>query len=202
MAKTQRQKHVKPCADTHWFKFDFECTAACVAFVLSFRMVLREHWKLVHKTEVVTKTKRKRGRTAKTLALWYEYHVKARAEDKPLLKYSGCGHTVYTDLEFRKTCWKRQGSGASACMRERRLKLNVPSIDVEIVIAPASARRRGNTTQEKQMRPPSDKAPQGLRTCLCVSRSGQTKRSSREVLQPHRLWGGSVAELAVSFLVP
>ena len=115
-------------------------------------MVAREHWKLVHKTELVTKTKRKRGRTAKTWAFWYEYHVKARAEDKPLLKYSGCGHTVYTDLEFRKTCWKRQGSGASVCTRERRLKLNVPSTDVEIVIAAASAWRKWNTTRDNQIR--------------------------------------------------
>ena len=136
----------------------------CFAFVLWVRMVAREQWKLVHKTELGTKTKRKRGRAAKTQAFWYEYHVKARAEDKALLQYSGCGHAVYTDLEFRKTCWKGQGSGASACTRKRRLKLNVPSTGVEIVIAPASACRKRSTTQEKQKRPPSETAPQGSRT--------------------------------------
>ena len=152
----------------------------CFAFVLCVRMVAREHWKLVHKTEVVTKTKRKRGRTTKTFAFCYEYHVKARAVDKPLLKYSGSGRTVYTDLEFRKTCWKRQGCRASVCTRERSLKLNVPSIDVEIVIAPAAALRKRSTTRETQIRPPSETAPQGLRTCLCVSQNGQTKRSTQK----------------------
>ena len=38
----------------------------CFAFVLCVRMVAREQWKLVHKTELVTKTKRKRGRAAKS----------------------------------------------------------------------------------------------------------------------------------------
>ena len=153
----------------------------CFAFVLCVRMVAREQWKLVHKTELVTKTKRKRGRAAKTWTFWYEYHVKARAEEKPLLKYFGCGHTVYTDLEFRKTCWKRLGSGASACTRERRLKLNVPSTEVEIVIARASACRKRNTTQEKQMRPPSETAAKGLRTYLWPSRKGRKRSAQTQV---------------------